>query len=119
MLLRSTYRASTLLRSALRNMLHACCTFAPPACYRGSAFLALMTTPTGTTHARNVLHVLSLFCSTKLSPNPAPPTSTPPPPHPGWQGTPSLEALKLLYYSLMIRFHLHEANYLEVCRCYR
>ncbi len=35
------------------------------------------------------------------------------------QGTPSLEALKLLYYSLMIRFYLHESNYLEVCRCYR
>lgn len=35
------------------------------------------------------------------------------------QGTPSLEALKLLYYSLMVRFYLHESNYLEVCRCYR
>ncbi|KAL4423423.1 hypothetical protein ABPG77_010001 [Micractinium sp. CCAP 211/92] len=35
------------------------------------------------------------------------------------EGTPSLEALKLLYYSLMIRFYLHESNYLEVCRCYR
>ena len=35
------------------------------------------------------------------------------------QGTPSLEALKLLYYSLMIRFHQHERNHLEVCRCYR
>lgn len=35
------------------------------------------------------------------------------------QGTPSLEALKLQYYELMIRFHQHEGNYLEVCRCYR
>lgn len=35
------------------------------------------------------------------------------------QGTPSLEALKLLYYSLMIRFHLHESDYLEAARCYR
>lgn len=35
------------------------------------------------------------------------------------EGTPSLEALKLLYYSLMIRFHQHERNHLEVCRCYR
>lgn len=35
------------------------------------------------------------------------------------QGTPSLEALKLQYYALMIRFYQHEANWLEVCRCYR
>ena len=34
-------------------------------------------------------------------------------------GTPSLEQLKLLYYSLMIRFYLHEKNYLELCRSYR
>lgn len=57
--------------------------------------------------------------ATKLSPAllPHPPAPLPAPPPP--QGTPSLEALKLLYYSLMIRFHLHEGNYLEVCRCYR
>lgn len=35
------------------------------------------------------------------------------------EGTPSLEALKLQYYALMIRFYQHEANWLEVCRCYR
>ena len=35
------------------------------------------------------------------------------------QGTPSLEALKLQYYQLMIRFYQHERDHLEVCRCYR
>ncbi|KAI3426883.1 hypothetical protein D9Q98_006829 [Chlorella vulgaris] len=35
------------------------------------------------------------------------------------EGTPSLEALKLAYYGLMVRFHSHEHNYLEMCRCYR
>lgn len=35
------------------------------------------------------------------------------------QGTPSLEALKLQYYALMIRFYQHECDWLEVCRCYR
>lgn len=45
----------------------------------------------------------------------APAPAAPPPA----QGTPSLEALKLLYYQLMTRFHLHEGDYLEVCRCYR
>ncbi|PSC75238.1 26S proteasome non-ATPase regulatory subunit 12 [Micractinium conductrix] len=35
------------------------------------------------------------------------------------EGTPSLEALKLQYYQLMIRFYQHERDHLEVCRCYR
>jgi 26S proteasome regulatory subunit N5 len=35
------------------------------------------------------------------------------------KGTPSLEELKIQYYSLMIRYHLHDKNYLEVCRSYR
>lgn len=35
------------------------------------------------------------------------------------KGTPSLEELKIQYYSLMIRYHLHEKDYLEVCRSYR
>jgi 26S proteasome regulatory subunit N5 len=34
-------------------------------------------------------------------------------------GTPSLEELKLQYYALMVRYHSHEGNYLEMCRCYR
>lgn len=34
-------------------------------------------------------------------------------------GTPSLEDLKLKYYALMIRYHAHEKNYLEICRAYR
>lgn len=39
----------------------------------------------------------------------------------GWhvQGTPSLEQLKLKYYHLMITYHAHHADYLEICRCYR
>ena len=35
------------------------------------------------------------------------------------QGTPGLEELKLRYYSLMVRFHQHEGNHLETCRCFR
>lgn len=35
------------------------------------------------------------------------------------KGTPSLEELKIRYYSLMIRYYLHEQDYLEVCRSYR
>ena len=35
------------------------------------------------------------------------------------KGTPSLEELKIQYYRLMIQYHLHEKNYLEVCRSYR
>ena len=35
------------------------------------------------------------------------------------QGTPSLQELKLLYYRLYIRYHEHDNNYLEMCRCYR
>lgn len=35
------------------------------------------------------------------------------------EGTPSLEELKLLYYRLFIRYHEHDNNYLEICRCYR
>lgn len=34
-------------------------------------------------------------------------------------GTPSLEQLKLSYYSLMIRYYAHEKEYLEMCRAYR
>lgn len=35
------------------------------------------------------------------------------------EGTPSMEALKLQYYSLMIRFYQHERDYTQICRCYR
>lgn len=35
------------------------------------------------------------------------------------QGTPSLEELKKKYYELMIRYHAHERDYLEICRAYR
>ncbi|GFR44258.1 hypothetical protein Agub_g5460 [Astrephomene gubernaculifera] len=35
------------------------------------------------------------------------------------KGTPSLSALKLRYYQLLIRYHAHNNNYLEVTRCYR
>ena len=35
------------------------------------------------------------------------------------KGTPTLEELKIQYYSLMIQYYLHEENYLEVCRSYR
>lgn len=34
-------------------------------------------------------------------------------------GTPSLETLKLHYYNLMVQYHAHDSNYLEMCRCYR
>jgi 26S proteasome regulatory subunit N5 len=34
-------------------------------------------------------------------------------------GTPSLEQLKLQYYALMVRYHAHEKDYLEMCRSYR
>ena len=35
------------------------------------------------------------------------------------KGTPTLEELKLIYYKLMISFHSHEKNYIEICRAYR
>lgn len=35
------------------------------------------------------------------------------------KGTPTLEELKIRYYSLMIKYYLHEKDYLEVCRSYR
>jgi 26S proteasome regulatory subunit N5 len=35
------------------------------------------------------------------------------------QGIPSLPELKLRYYELMIAYHQHSHNYLEVCRCYK
>lgn len=35
------------------------------------------------------------------------------------QGTPSLEELKKQYYALMIRYHAHSGDYLEICRAYR
>lgn len=35
------------------------------------------------------------------------------------KGTPTLEELKVQYYTLMIRYYTHEKNYLEVCRSYR
>eukprot|EP00198_Chlamydomonas_reinhardtii_P003310 XP_001692646.1 predicted protein [Chlamydomonas reinhardtii] len=35
------------------------------------------------------------------------------------QGTPALPELKLRYYQLLIRYHVHNHNYLEVTRCYR
>ena len=34
------------------------------------------------------------------------------------QGTPTLAQLKLIYYGLMVRYHLHSNDYLEVCRCH-
>uniref|UniRef100_A0A061QT58 26S proteasome regulatory subunit N5 n=1 Tax=Tetraselmis sp. GSL018 TaxID=582737 RepID=A0A061QT58_9CHLO len=35
------------------------------------------------------------------------------------EGTPDLETLKLRYYELMIRYHAHAENYLEICRSYK
>lgn len=35
------------------------------------------------------------------------------------QGTPALEQLKLKYYGLMIAYHAHQNDYLQMCRCYR
>mmetsp|Transcript_35851 Transcript_35851/g.101471 ORF Transcript_35851/g.101471 Transcript_35851/m.101471 type:complete len:489 (-) Transcript_35851:103-1569(-) len=35
------------------------------------------------------------------------------------EGTPDMEALKLSYYKLMITYHGHTDNYLEMCRCYK
>lgn len=35
------------------------------------------------------------------------------------QGIPSLSELKLRYYELMIVYHQHYHNYLEICRCYK
>jgi hypothetical protein len=35
------------------------------------------------------------------------------------QGTPSLQELKLMYYNLLIRYHEHYNNYVDICRCYR
>ncbi|KAK9111196.1 hypothetical protein Scep_018715 [Stephania cephalantha] len=32
---------------------------------------------------------------------------------------PSLLELKRIYYELMIRYHLHNNDYLEICRCYK
>lgn len=42
----------------------------------------------------------------------------PPPPH-THQGIPSLPELKQRYYQMMVTYHLHYNNYLEVCRSYR
>lgn len=35
------------------------------------------------------------------------------------EGVPSLPELKVKYYELMIQYHIHNNNYLEVCRAYR
>ena len=35
------------------------------------------------------------------------------------QDTPSLAELKLLYYSLLIRYHEHANAYTDICRCYK
>ncbi|GBF93932.1 26S proteasome non-ATPase regulatory subunit 12-like [Raphidocelis subcapitata] len=35
------------------------------------------------------------------------------------EGVPSLPELKIKYYQLMIQYHMHSNNYLEVCRAYR
>ena len=35
------------------------------------------------------------------------------------QGTPTLEQLKLKYFELLITFHAHQNDYLEICRCFR
>jgi 26S proteasome regulatory subunit N5 len=35
------------------------------------------------------------------------------------QDTPSLAELKLLYYSLLIRYHEHANAYVDICRCYK
>jgi hypothetical protein len=35
------------------------------------------------------------------------------------QGIPCLPELKLRYYELMIVYHQHYHNYLEICRCYK
>ena len=35
------------------------------------------------------------------------------------QGTPTLDQLKLKYYELVIAYHAHQDDYLEMCRCYR
>eukprot|EP00873_Tetraselmis_striata_P044662 jgi/Tetstr1/464926/TSEL_009660.t1 len=35
------------------------------------------------------------------------------------EGTPDMQALKLQYYGLMIRYYAHHDNYLEVCRSYK
>ncbi|PKA64599.1 hypothetical protein AXF42_Ash007345 [Apostasia shenzhenica] len=32
---------------------------------------------------------------------------------------PSLQELKRIYYELMIRYHFHNNDYLEICRCYK
>ena len=34
-------------------------------------------------------------------------------------GTPPIERLKLKYYSLLVSYHQHKGDYLEVCRCLR
>jgi hypothetical protein len=35
------------------------------------------------------------------------------------EGTPSLSELKLRYYELIIRIHIHNSDYLEICRAYQ
>jgi hypothetical protein len=35
------------------------------------------------------------------------------------QGVPTLPELKLRFYELMIRYHSHYNNYLEMARCFR
>eukprot|EP00879_Flechtneria_rotunda_P000771 GHRR01000892.1.p1 GENE.GHRR01000892.1~~GHRR01000892.1.p1 ORF type:complete len:495 (+),score=198.91 GHRR01000892.1:353-1837(+) len=35
------------------------------------------------------------------------------------EGIPSIGELKLRYYELMIQYHQHYHNYLEICRCYK
>jgi len=38
---------------------------------------------------------------------------------PAMDGTPTLAELKLMYYALCVRIYIHNADYLEVCRCYQ
>ena len=35
------------------------------------------------------------------------------------EGTPDMQALKLVYYNQMIRYYADSNNYLEMCRCYK
>ena len=39
--------------------------------------------------------------------------------HPPLAGTPTLSELKLIYFRLMVRYHLHANDYLEVCRAHQ
>jgi hypothetical protein len=86
---------------------HALSTEASPCCLASSTLLPLPTHGSSPAHPGPPL------------PPPLGKLAPPPPPPHTHQGIPSLPELKQRYYQMMVTYHLHYNNYLEVCRSYR